>query len=147
MPINRFFNLMRNELFLSKRLETATFKLNLLLEITQSINDNLSTKELLDTYKKILVTNFSVGSFLLFVKNIDWQCVLNNGIYGIEDSDVNQFVEDFLHQLTDIENIVFINKLFVVIPITHHEKALAYLLITDKAKQKPSIRCRSASRS
>lgn len=120
-----------NELPLEKQLEIALFKLDTLLDATKSVNENLSTKELLDSYKKILVETFAVGSFLLFVKQSIWHCMLNNNIYGVEEQNIDALVDN-LQQYTKIEIINFLNKEYTIIPIFQHEKALAYLLITDR---------------
>jgi len=116
---------------LQKQLDTATFKLDMLLEVTKLINDNLSTEVLFNTYKEILIKDFFVGNFLLFVKNTTWHCVINNGIYGVEEQNIDILVGDLL-QYTKIEKVDFLNKSYTVIPIFHHKDPLAYLLITDR---------------
>ncbi|MDR1761349.1 MAG: PP2C family protein-serine/threonine phosphatase [Bacteroidales bacterium] len=122
---------MERKLSLSQQLEIATFKLDMLLEVTKLINDDLSPEMLFNTYKEILVKDFSVGNFLLFVKNATWHCMINNGIYGVEEQNIDALVGN-LQQYTKIEKIDFLHKLYTVIPIFHREKSLAYLLITDR---------------
>ncbi|MDR0941120.1 MAG: SpoIIE family protein phosphatase [Bacteroidales bacterium] len=123
------------ELPLAKQLESATFKLDTLLNITQAINNDLSADDLLQSYKEILVEKFAVGNFLLFVKNATWHCVLSNNIYGVEEQNIEPLITNF-QQYTKIEKVHFLNKEYTVIPIFHHEQALAYLLITDQTALK-----------
>ncbi|MCL2329288.1 MAG: PP2C family protein-serine/threonine phosphatase [Bacteroidetes bacterium] len=122
----------RNILFLSQQLQAATSKLNCLLEITRLINDDLSSELLCEAYKKILVKDFHVGNFLLLMKNSHWYCAINNGIYGVENSDVDTWVNETFYQYKNIDEIEFLDKPFFIIPIFHYEKPLAYLLIADK---------------
>ncbi len=47
--------------FSDNRLKLSTFKLNALLDITLSINDNVSTSELIRRYEKLLCDDLDIG--------------------------------------------------------------------------------------
>ena len=117
---------------MSQRLVAATFKLNLLLKVTELINDDLSIEELFAFYKEMLVKDFSVGNFFLFMKNTTWQCVIHNHTGDVEDGDSDKWVNEKFYQYEDIDEIEFLNKTYTIIPIFHHEKALAYLLVSER---------------
>ena len=50
----------------ANRLRIPKFKLGALLEITESINANLSTEDLLSKYESILRNNLGIGKILIF---------------------------------------------------------------------------------
>ncbi|MDR2963648.1 MAG: PP2C family protein-serine/threonine phosphatase [Bacteroidales bacterium] len=122
----------RNILFVSQRLEIATFKLNALLKITELINENASPIMLCSVYKKILIDNFAVGKFALFMKNSHWHCLINNNFSKYCNSNTDQWVKENLTQYSKIESIEIGDSVFTLIPVIHHEKPLAYLLVAEK---------------
>lgn len=116
------------------RLRLSTFKLNALLDITLAINDNVSTEEIIRRYEKLLTDDLNIGKVIVLKFGERWDCLLNSG-----------FSEDF-HQQIDIEKdlqvfteISFISSetdrfsemVDIVIPVTHKDEPIAYVLIGD----------------
>lgn len=132
------------------RLQHANFKLNTLLEITLSINENLSTMSLLRRYEKLLRTDLNIGKVLIFSYNQkSWECILESGVESV-DYDSNEFVNSILSKYDDITNITSKNSIGhfkgfdFVIPVFQNEKAIAYVLIGDideeQAGMSPAVR-------
>ena len=116
------------------RLEFCNFKLRTLLEFTLAINQNLSTKELLKKYEKLLRWRLNIGKVLMFANNRGWRCILSSGVSG--EKYLNIDVEKDLLKNTDItsatvyENDV-IKEFDVVLPIFHNQTPLAFVLVGD----------------
>ncbi|OFX45682.1 MAG: hypothetical protein A2046_12950, partial [Bacteroidetes bacterium GWA2_30_7] len=120
-----------------KRLKISNFKLNILLDITEAINENLSTHNLLLKFENILTTELNIGKIVVYIKNKKWECIHCAGI----DQDLMTClnVERDLACFTDIANITNISdntlpqfKPFdVIIPVSHKDTPLAYVLIGD----------------
>jgi len=120
-------------------------KLNALLEITKAINNNISTKQLLETYQEILQKQLSIDRLVLFINDETWKCVFH---YGVENEYEDIDPETDLLPITDIGIINFskkkLNKSFeVVVPVFHKKQPLAYVLIgdiEDKVELSPTIK-------
>lgn len=120
--------------FSEHRLKVSTFKLNALLDITLAINDNVSTSELIRRYEKMLTDDLDIGKLIVLKYSDKWDCLLNSG-----------FGEDFFTQvdmerdLLPFEEISFITSepqhfpelIDIVIPVSHKDKAIAFVLIGD----------------
>ena len=63
----------------SERLKITTFKLNSLLSITQAINENLPTCDLLNHYETILKEDLNIGKVLIYKYSNKWECILSSG--------------------------------------------------------------------
>ena len=63
-----------------KRLQLSNFKLDSLLNITQAINENLSTEGLLKRYEKVIREDLGIGKVVLYSYNNTWNCILASGI-------------------------------------------------------------------
>ncbi len=61
------------------RLLMSKFKLDALLDITLSINANLSTTELLRKYESILRDDLGIGKIILYKYGEQWEALLNSG--------------------------------------------------------------------
>ena len=117
-----------------KRYKFSTFKLNALLEVTQTINENKSVEGLLQQYEKILKEDLSIGKILIFKNQGKWDCILKSGL-----CDFNEKLIDVEKVLTKFEEITFItssqNELLesfdIVIPVANNNVPLAYVLIGD----------------
>ena len=115
-----------------KRIELGKLKLNILLEVTKGINNNLSKKELTDIYKNVLIDELLIGKLLLYT--------INDGVWGQElcigTSRNNIKVENDLLQYQDIKLLVNpdnekLSPFDVIIPVFHKSKPLSYLLLGD----------------
>jgi phosphoserine phosphatase RsbU/P len=117
----------------SRRLLMSNFKLNALLEVTLSINENLPVKELLKKYKRILKDDLEIGKIIVFKLNEEWECILNAG-FDKKHKDID--VKKYLTGITDISPISDVSEHFsddvdIIIPVNHHETPIAYVLIGD----------------
>ena len=120
--------------FSDNRLKLSTFKLNALLDITLAINDNVSTSELIRRYEKLLTDDLDIGKVIVLKYSDKWECLLNSG-YG------NNFFKkvDMERDLLPFEEISFITSepqhfpelVDIVIPVSHKDKAIAFVLIGD----------------
>jgi sigma-B regulation protein RsbU (phosphoserine phosphatase) len=120
--------------FSDNRLKLSTFKLNALLDITLAINDNVSTSELIRRYEKMLTDDLDIGKVIVLKFSDKWECLLNSG-FG------TRFFEkvDMERDLLPFEEISFITSepqhfpelVDIVIPVSHKDKAIAFVLIGD----------------
>ncbi len=120
--------------FSDNRLKLSTFKLNALLDITLAINDNVSTSELIRRYEKLLCDDLDIGKVIVLKYSDKWECLLNSG-YGR-----NFFKKvDVERDLLPFEEISFITSepqhfpelVDIVIPVSHKDEAIAFVLIGD----------------
>jgi sigma-B regulation protein RsbU (phosphoserine phosphatase) len=120
--------------FSENRLKLSTFKLNALLDITLAINDNVSTSELIRRYEKLLTDDLNIGKVILVTFSEKWECLLNSGYRN------NFFKQiDVERDLMPYEEISFITSepqhfpelVDIVIPVSHKDKAIAFVLIGD----------------
>ncbi len=125
-----------------KRLQLSNFKLEVLLSITLSINENLSTHELLRKYEKIIREDLGIGKVVLFNYNKTWQCILASGVKN-EDY-LNIHVETDLFPFREITNLTVFNypklhEFDVIIPVFHKSVPLAYVLLGDIEEERDGI--------
>ncbi len=120
--------------FSDNRLKVSTFKLNALLDITLAINDNVPTTELIRRYEKMLTDDLDIGKVIVLKFSDKWECLLNSGFENSFFGEVD--VERDLHIYDEISFITsepqhFPELVDIVIPVTHKDKAIAYVLIGD----------------
>ena len=116
------------------RLQLTTFKLQSLLNITQAINENLTTEELLEIYERLLTKDLNIGKVLIFKFDGTWQCLLRSGDVGESYACIN--VENDLLPIQDISFITSspnktLNAFDIVIPVINKGKPIAYVIIGD----------------
>jgi sigma-B regulation protein RsbU (phosphoserine phosphatase) len=130
-----------------RRLQFSNFKLDVLLNITLAINENLPVKELLNQFVAVLRDDLNIGKILLYRYNEKWECLLSTGIH--RDVAAGIRVETDLLYYKQITNLsVALNpnlQLFdVIIPVYHHESPIAYVIIGDideeRAGMSPTIK-------
>ena len=131
-----------------ERLRFCNFKLRTLLDITQAINLNLPTEELLSRFKKLLYKELNIGRFLLY-SNLekDWEIILK---YGVDKDDYENIdIYKDLLPLTSIEIMIGEGQeafeIFdFVIPIFKNSTVIAYIVMGDLDNTKigisPSVR-------
>lgn len=129
-------NIAKLELENSRIMEALEFhkeKIKSLSNLTESINKNYSTREIVAILENDLKHLMKVTDFTLFVKISDWEMLLNHGI-EISLSDVN-FEIDFngIDEVQKIskQNNFKLSQFDFVIPVCHNEEPLAYLFIKD----------------
>jgi len=131
-----------NEKASLKRLQLSNFKLEVLLKITLSINENLSTQELLQKYEKIIREDLGIGKVVLYNYNKTWQCSLASGVRNDSYFTIN--VETDLLPFRDITNLTVFNhpklqEFDVIIPVFHKSVPLAYVLLGDIEEERDGI--------
>jgi len=125
-----------------KRLQLSHFKLDSLLNITQAINENLSTEGLLKRYEKIIREDLGIGKVVLYSYNNIWKCFLASGIKHEQYKDIH--VENDLLHFREITNLTTMEhpKLApfdVVIPVFHKAVPLAFVLLGDIEEERDGI--------
>jgi len=125
-----------------KRLQLSNFKLDSLLNITQAINENLSTEGLLKRYEKVIREDLGIGKVVLYSYNHVWQCILASGIKYELYKDIN--VENDLLHFREITNLTTMEQpklatFDVVIPVFHKAIPLAFVLLGDIEEERDGI--------
>jgi len=118
----------------NKRLLMSNFKLNALLEITLTINENPPVEELLDRYEKFLMQDLEIGKVLIIKKNLQWECILNSGF----DSKICSRLcknKDLLRvdeiSRVGVDTPEFLEGGDYVIPVIHKSQPIAFVIIGD----------------
>lgn len=122
-----------------ERLRFCNFKLRVILEITEAINQNKETSYLLKLYEETVTEKLGIERFIL-ISNIfgKWDIILYAGIniYEIVDLDI----ERDLFPLKDIEITIGEKKILpnidFVVPIFKQDSVIAYVLMGDINNEK-----------
>lgn len=114
------------------RLTTLKFKLDALLNITRSINANLSTKELLSQYESILRNDLGIGKLLLYIYGTKWEVLLNAGFPESLKEGISAEKELLCYEEinTEVPEKPF-EGVDIIIPVYNNNSPLAYVLIGD----------------
>lgn len=125
-----------------KRLQFCNFKLDFLLEITQAINANLATDDLLRNFEKILREDLNIGKVLVYSYNEKWERILVSGIEKVVANKIS--VQNDLLYYTQITNLTttlnpFLSTFDVIIPVFHQDTPLAYIIIGDIDEERVGI--------
>ena len=112
----------------------SNFKLNALLEITLTINENRPVEDLLAKYEKFLLQDLEIGKAIILNKNHEWECLLDAG-FGTEVSESLCRQED-LYSITEISRIGVDTPEFpgggdYIIPVLKNEEPIAFVIIGD----------------
>jgi len=124
------------------RLKFCNFKLKALLNLTQAINYNSPTNDILYSYEKLLNQELNIGKILLYGFNKKWEIILKSGFKNTDIIDID--VEKDLLQIDDIctttslENAK-LTKFDFIIPVFQNNTAIAYLLIGDVEEEQEGI--------
>ena len=126
-----------------RRLKLFSFKLNVLLDITQAINENLSQEDLLKRYESILKSELSIGSIVIFKYNNKWECILKS---GLKDSGIVDRIDVYrdLLSIKEITNVTtsedeILSHFDVLIPVYNNNAPLAFVLIGDIEEEMEGI--------
>src|SRR4030095_324670 len=123
---------------LEEEVQVKEKEMNSLLQITQAINNNISSHGLLRLYETILVKQVGAGKVAVFVHQENWECT---NAHGITVEEAEKLVKDFLPAFTQISKLDKSNhplaKHFdVVVPVYHKQLPLAFTFLgelpTDK---------------
>src|SRR5688572_21664642 len=127
------------------RAKLMEIKLSSLLEVTKAINNNYSTRELLEIFENVLKNQLNIGKLVLFSLDTEWRCLLKFGIEGEVKTAIVQEFKD-IKEISPFEvSSKHLKTAFdIVIPVFHKELPLAYVLIGDineeKLEMSPTIK-------
>ncbi len=114
------------------RLKMSKFKLDALLDITLSINANLSTSELLRKYESILRDDLGIGKIILYKYGEHWEALLNSGFADTlcKTIDVEKDLLCFRDIQTEVNQKPFKSVDFII-PVLNNNIPSAFVLIGD----------------
>lgn len=122
------------------RIKDKDFKLQSLLETTKAINNKVGTEELLAIYKTTLRDDLNIEKVILFAFDGTWKCILKYGVEG-EIGDIAD--EAYFNQSNaislNINSSVTDEAFDIVIPVSHNDKPIAYLLVGDIGEQEIKV--------
>ncbi len=124
------------------KLNIADMQLGILLEITNAINENLSTMEIMDKYKFFVQDQLKIERLLLFAKYRKWRVLLD---YNVPDEILDNL--DVEADLGHIKEITSVNsddnehfEIFdMIVPVFHGDDALAYLILGDEDDEQLAV--------
>jgi len=117
------------------KIHIKDLQLNVLLEITNAINNNLPVHEILDKFEKFVKNELNIEKLLLYSKSKKWKCLLQ---YEVDDDDLENIdVERDLIKVKDITSVSSLgnknlNSFDMIIPVFKGDEPLAYLIIGDQ---------------
>ncbi|MCT4644461.1 MAG: SpoIIE family protein phosphatase, partial [Carboxylicivirga sp.] len=126
-----------------KRLRLYKDRLNIILDIAQTINEDHTIDDLLSEFEILLREELEVGKVLVYtLSNDKWQNLLASGVTEDEASAID--VENDLLQYDTIESITLshpphLKGFDAVIPLFHRYKAIGYVLIGDIEEEQQGI--------
>ncbi|MGQ1785275.1 MULTISPECIES: PP2C family protein-serine/threonine phosphatase [unclassified Saccharicrinis] len=126
-----------------KRLRLFKDRLNILLDIAQTINEDHSIDDLLSEFEVLLREELEVGKILVFTfGDGKWENLLNSGVTKEEVANID--VERDLAQYRNIENITIshppqLKGFDAVIPLFHRYKSIGFVLIGDVDEEQTGI--------
>ncbi len=118
-------------------------RLNILLDIAQTINEEHSIEELLSEFETLLIDELQVGKVLVFThQNKGWKNLLCSGVSTTEVNNID--VERDLTKFSQIENITVshppqLKSFDAVIPLFHRYKLFGFVLIGDVEEEHEGI--------
>src|SRR3989339_1777868 len=126
-----------------RRLILSNFKLDVLLAISQAINENLTNDELFHKFEVLLRNDLNIGKVVVFsYNNIKWECVLESG-YKVNSATIGNLETEML-KYREITNIISVNHpvlgvFDVIIPVFHKDNIIAYVLIGDIEEEREGV--------
>jgi len=119
------------EVELRKQVERKELELNSLLEITQSINNNVPEESLYKIFNFTLRSNLNIRKLALFVFDKVWNCKVN---FGTKNNFQKSKLDDRfkliknIHRMDEFEDCVF-HEFDLVIPVSHKSDTLALIFV------------------
>lgn len=118
---------------LQDKYELKELELNSLLEITQSINNNLPEESLYKIYNFILRANLNIKKLALYVKDEDWNCKVNFGTRRkYLDIPLNKNLLEYreIAGLESCGNCTPFEEFDTIIPVAHKDDILAFVFVS-----------------
>lgn len=125
-------------------LKLKNLKLNSLLEITNSINNNFSRQQLLKIFEFILRNQLGIGRMLFYTKDEKWERSIEHGLVKgcqLPDLEKDLLPISRIMEVDDNEPLLF-GQFDVIIPIMHKDDPLAYLMVGDIREEIEAARTR-----
>ncbi len=126
-----------------RRIRLYKDRLNILLDLAQTFNEDLEVEDLLSEFEILLREELDVGKILVYTfTNGEWSNLL---ISGVMESEVEAIdVEKDLLKYDNIENITLsppekLKGFDAIIPLFHHQKPIGYVLIGDVDEEHQGI--------
>lgn len=126
-----------------KKLRLFKDRLNILLDIAQTINEDHSIEDLLSEFEVLLREELEVGKILVFTfADGKWDNLLNSGVTKDEVASID--VQRDLIQYQTIENVTIshppqLKGFDAVIPLFHRYNAIGFVLIGDVDEEQAGI--------
>lgn len=120
------------EVELKKLLERKELELNALLEITQSINNNVPEESLYKIFNFTLRSNLNLKKLALFVLDEIWNCKVN---FGTQINFNKHKIDDRfklikrIHQMSEFDGECDFHEFEMVIPVAHKSETLALVFV------------------
>ncbi len=121
---------------LERELNLKQLQINRLLNITQAINNNVTSEGLFSMYNSFLSWELGVRKMALFIHGYDdmedeWECISS---IGIDDETLALDVSDVLPKYTKLDNLEaslhpLLSQFDLVIPVLHKDQPIAYVFI------------------
>ncbi len=119
------------EVELKKQIERKELELNALLEITQSINNNVPEESLYKIFNFTLRANLNIKKLALFVLDNVWNCKANfgtqNNFQKLKLDDRFKLIKN-IHRMDEFDDCEF-HEFDMVIPVSHKSDTLALIFI------------------
>jgi len=120
-----------NEIELKKQVERKELELNSLLEITQSINNNVPEESLYKIFNFTLRSNMNIKKLGLFVLDEVWNCKVNFGtktnFQKLKLDDRFKLIKN-IHRMDEFDECEF-HEFDMVIPVAHKSDTLALIFV------------------
>ncbi len=110
-------------------------KLNLLLDVAQTVNEDSTVEELMQEFETLLRDELQVGKILVFtLAETGWRCILQCNVADAQRDQID--IEHDLKEMNAIENLALCeNKALegfdAVIPLRHKHRVMGYVLVGD----------------
>lgn len=119
------------EIELKKQVERKELELNSLLEITQSINNNVPEDSLYKIFNFTLRSNMNIKKLGLFVLDEVWNCKVNfgtkNNFQKLKLDDRFKLIKN-IHRMDEFDECEF-HEFDIVIPVAHKSDTLALIFV------------------
>ncbi|GIL23151.1 MAG: hypothetical protein BroJett042_16640 [Bacteroidota bacterium] len=121
-----------DELELKKKLERKELELNALLEVTQSINNNVPEDSLYKIFNFTLRSNLNIKKLALFVLDEIWNCKVSFGTqsdfqkHGLDDR--FKMIRN-IHRMDEFDEECAFHEFDLVIPVAHKSDTLALVFV------------------
>ncbi|MCH7536189.1 MAG: hypothetical protein IH948_10700 [Bacteroidetes bacterium] len=117
------------------KIHIKDLQLNVLLEITNAINNNLPVLEILEKFELFVKNELNIEKLLLYSKGKKWRCLLQ---FEVDYAELDKIdVERDLVGVTDITSVSSLStrnlsSFDMIIPVFKGGEPLAYLILGDQ---------------